>query len=88
MNWTIKEFRGAERVYRQATPEEIKALRNLGGARHVTYGCRCGHGHWSSKNLALGENGGYFPIRSIFYLGEGPECKCKSSELVCIVPVS
>lgn len=72
--------------FRRANPDEIAELRAKPGAPHVMFGCKCGHSYWHAKNLALGVNGSYTQVRNIFYGGEGPECSCPGSSLVCIVP--
>lgn len=80
MEWRIEgaKFRAAERW-------EIKSLQEQQGAPHVTFGCLCGKAHWTAKNLCLGDSGSYVPVRNIFYYGDGPECACPPSQLVCIV---
>lgn len=72
--------------YREATAKEIADLQALPGAPHVLFGCICGKAAWSAKNLALTPVGGYAPVRTIFFLSEDAECKCASTDLICIVP--
>ena len=74
--------------YRRATSKEIENLRNEAGAPHVTFACLCGHKSWSAKNLTLTREGGFSPVRNIFYdWDNGPECSCPASNLVCVVPI-
>lgn len=81
--WTIRD-----RAFRRATPDEITSLQNQDGAPHVMFCCTCGHGSWSAKNLTLTRHGGYNGCRNIFYNGDGPECTCPPTQLVCVVPAN
>lgn len=77
--WTI-----CGKLFSKANAERIKQLRDLPGAPHVMFACLCGKGHWTAKNIALSSDGGYNGTRNIFYNGDGPECSCSPSQLVCI----
>lgn len=72
----------AGQVRRFANATEIEALRAEEGAPHVMFACTaCGHGYWTSKNIALGLSGGYNGARNIFYCGDGPECSCPNDAI-------
>jgi hypothetical protein len=80
MNWNIDG-----KTFRVATTNETTHDRNVGGAPHVLFGCLCGAGHWSSKNISLSAGGQYNGARNIFYYGDEPECSCNSRNLRHIV---
>jgi len=73
-------------TYRLATESEIAALQQEPGSPHVMFACTaCGKTHWTAKNIALGNHGGYTGARNIFYGGDDAECTCDPSNLKCIV---
>jgi hypothetical protein len=86
MHWDVKNFRGdTAEHYRQATKEEIAEAQSWHGAPHVYFGCKCGCGFWTAKNLTLTSEGGYNCTRNIFYYGDEKECSCSYKDLVYIV---
>lgn len=73
-------------AYRLATQAETESARDEDGAPHVMFGCLCGKGVWSSKNLALSSGGQYTGARNIFFLGKwNEECACPPTQLRHIV---
>lgn len=75
------------KAFRVANQAEINALQNQDGAPHVMFACtNCGLTHWTSKNIALGNHGGYTGTRNIFFAGDSGECDCHVTFLRCIVP--
>lgn len=69
----------------QANITDISKLQMLPGAPHVKFACLCGHGYWTSKNIALRHDGKWDGSRNIFHHGRTPECSCSADKLVCVV---